>query len=41
MPSKSTCAKIKDPVKRKQCLSYTGSYAKKKTSSKPTKRSGY
>ena len=41
MPGKSTCNKIKDPVKRKHCLSYSGSYAKKKTSSKPVRGSSY
>ena len=29
MPKASMCNKIKDPVKRRQCLSYKGSFAKK------------
>jgi hypothetical protein len=41
MPGKSTCAKIKDPVKRKRCLSYSGEYAKKGKANKPMKRSSY
>lgn len=41
MPSPKVCNKIKDPVKRKQCLSYSGSYAKKKPSSKAKKGSMY
>jgi len=38
MPGKSTCAKIKDPAKRKRCLAYAGEYANKSKSTK-TKRS--
>ena len=33
MPSKSTCAKIKDPKERSDCENYRGKYAKKVKSS--------
>ena len=30
MPTPKECNKIKDPAKKKRCLSYAGEYAKKK-----------
>ena len=33
MPSKETCAKIKDPKERSDCENYRGKYAKKVKSS--------
>jgi|TARA_Y100000034_G_C6747931_1_gene332282 hypothetical protein len=36
MPPPKECNKIKDPAKRKRCLSYAGEYAKKKKKSNQT-----
>ena len=40
MPTPKECNKIKDPEKKKRCLSYAGEYAKPKKKSKSTK-AGY
>ena len=40
MPTPKECNKIKDPAKKKRCLSYAGEYAKPKKKSKSTK-AGY
>ena len=35
MPTPKECNKIKDPAKKKRCLSYAGEYAKKKKAKSP------